>query len=147
MFGIMIAQQVFGPRVIPALFILFFLLIFIGPFLYNRTTSPFEERRSAVASFTGGGSILLLNGSWLFFRLLIYADGVEIRVPFHRHFIPYDKMDNLPAKIGFFSSGVLFRSDLPEVPSSIRFYGFRSKDVLKAVQEQRHRFLAKSSEK
>jgi len=144
MLGIFAALQVFGTQAVPVLFVPFFLLIFIGPVLYNRSTSSFEERRTILASYTGGGSIFLMNGSWPFFRLLVYADGVEIRFMFHRYFIPYDRMEDLPEKLGFFSTGVLFRSDLPKVPSSIRFYGFRSKVVLAAVQEQRKRFLAKN---
>ena len=140
--AMMIAQTVFGPQAIAVLVIPLFLPIFVGPVLYNRSVSPFERERGLVASYTGGGSIFLFNGTWPFFRLLVYADGVEIRVMFHRFFIPYDRMEDLPEKPGLFSSGVPFRSGLPEVPSSIRFYGFRSKGVLEAVREQRDRYLA-----
>ena len=38
--------------------------------------------------------------------------------------------------------GILFRSDLPGVPSSIRFYGFGSKGILAQIQELRLRHLA-----
>ena len=61
---------------------------------------------------------------------------------FHRFFIPYNKMEDLPEKIRFFSSGIPFKSDLPGVPSTIRFYGFGSKGILEVVKEQRKRFLA-----
>ena len=125
-----------------ALFLPSFILIFAGPILYNRVASPFEEGRILIASYIGGGSTFLMNGSWPFFRLLVYADGVELRVMFHRFFIPYDRMEDLPEKLGFFSRGILFRSDLPGVPSSIRFYGFGNKGILARIQELRSRFLA-----
>jgi hypothetical protein len=132
---------VFGPQAIPALFLLLVLPVFVGPILYNQAASPFEQGRTVVESYTGGGSLFRMNGSWPFFRLLVYADGVELRVMFHRFFIPYDRMDGLPDKTGFFSNGLLFRSDLPGVPSSIRFYGFRAKGVLALVKDKRERFL------
>jgi hypothetical protein len=138
----MIAHKLAGPGAAAALFLPFFILIFAGPILYNRAASSFEQGRSLVESYTGGGSTFMMNGSWPFFRLLIYTDGVEIRVLFHRFFLPYDRMEDLPPKLGFFSMGIPFRSDLPGVPSSIRFYGFRNKDILARIQEQRSRFLA-----
>jgi hypothetical protein len=133
--GMLIAQQAFGLQVLPVLLALLFLLVFIGPVLYNRVVSPLEEQRSAVASYTGGGSIFLLNGSWPFFRLLVSADGVELRFMLHRYFIPCDRLEDLPERTGFFSGGVPFRSDLPGVPSSIRFSAFGSRGVLALVRE------------
>jgi len=140
--GIMIVTKYSDPEIIPFLFFPLFLLVFVGPALYNRSESSFEKERAPVATYTGGGSMFLFNGSWPFFRLLVYADGVELRVMFHRFFIPYDKMDDLPEKIGFFSSGVQFKSNLPGVPSSIRFYGFGSKKVLEMVKGQRTKYMA-----
>ncbi len=139
----MIAHKIGGPNTAASLFFPLFVLIFVSPILYNCVASPFEQGRSVVASYTGGGSAFLMNGSWPFFRLLIYADGVELRVMFHRFFIPYNRMEDLPQKLGFFSMGILFRSDLPGVPSSIRFYGFRNKGILEQIQELRSRFMAK----
>ena len=135
-------RKIGGPAIAGAFFLPVFILVFFSPILYNRVASPFEQERPLVASYTGGGSTFLLNASWPFFRLLVYNDGVEIRVIFHRFFIPYDRMEDLPAKLGFFSMGILFRSDLPGVPSSIRFYGFGSKGTLALIQEQRAKYLA-----
>jgi hypothetical protein len=144
LFTIMIAQKYAGPEAIPFFFLSAFLLIFVGPALYNQVPSPFENERNPAASYTGGGSMLLFSGSWPFFRLLVYHDGVEIRAMFHRYFIPYDKMDDLPDKIGFFNRGILFKSNLPDVPSGIRFYGSGIKRILKAINEQRSRFMTRS---
>ncbi len=121
-----------------------FVLIFFGPVVYNYIPSRFQRERSVVASYTGGGSILLFRGSWPFFRLMVYEDGVEVRVEFHRFFIPYNEMADLPNKIGFFSRGVLIKSDLPGVPSGIRFSGFGMKKILKVLNEMRDKCLAKT---
>jgi hypothetical protein len=77
---------------------------------------------------------------------MVYEDGVEVRVEFHRLFIPYNKMADLPNKIGFFGRGVLIKSDLPGVPSGIRFSGFGMKKILIVLNEMRNKSLAKSAE-
>jgi hypothetical protein len=142
MIGVMLAQKYANPAAFGFLFAAVFLIIFLGPALYNHVPSSFEQARTVGASYTGGGSLFLFNGSWPFFRLLVYDDGVEVRVMFHRFFIPYDKMKDLPEKIKFFSTGILFKSDLPGVPSRIRFYGFSSKKILAVVKERRNRYPA-----
>ena len=146
MAGMILAHKYASPALFGFLFVSMFLVIFAGPALYNRAASSFEQGRTVVASYTGGGSLLMFNGSWPFFRLLAYDDGVEIRVMFHRFFIPYDKMEDFPDKLGFFSRGILFKSDLPGVPSRIRFYGFGSKKIFESVKKQRDRFLAMNKE-
>jgi hypothetical protein len=116
-----------------------FLFIFLTPVFYNFIPSPFERERDRIASYTGGGSMFLFNATWPFFRLLIYGDGVELRVMLHRFFIPYDKLEDLPRKTGFFSRGILIKSDLPGVPSNIRFFGFGMKKILNAINQNRNK--------
>ena len=139
-----IAGKYVGMEIMSFLFLPAFLFIFFGPVAYNYVSSPFQKGRNLVASFTGGGSIFLFNGSWPFFRLLVYTDGVEIRSTFHRYFIPYNKMEDIPDKIGFFNRGILIRSDLPDVPSGIRFSGFGMKKILKVVNETKNEHLSKT---
>jgi hypothetical protein len=119
------------------LFVPTFLFIFLTPVAYNFFPSSFQKERSPIASFSGGGSIFLFHGSWPFFRLIVYNDGLEIRVIFHRFFIPYDKMEDLPEKVGFFSRGILIKSNLPGVPSGIRYQGFGMKNILEIVTQNR----------
>lgn len=122
------------------------LICFVLPISYNYIPSPFQQGHKVITSTTGGGSIGLLHGSIPFFRSLIYEDGLEIRAFFHRYFIPYDQMQNLPKKIGFFNFGLPIRSDLPGVPSVIRLQVFGRKIFLEILHQQRDRFLsAKSS--
>ncbi|MDH3973904.1 MAG: hypothetical protein OEV42_06455 [Deltaproteobacteria bacterium] len=121
--------------IVPAVFFILFISI-----IYNFFPSPFQKKRDKIASFTGGGSIFLFNGSWPFFRLLIYHDGLEIRVMFHRFFIPYDKIEAMPEKTGFFSRGILIKSNLPDLPSGIRYQGFGMKKVVQLIAEKRCKF-------
>ena len=129
------------PNQIAFMFMPTFLFIFFAPVVYNFLPSSFQEQRNLIASFTGGGSIFLFNGTWPFFRLIVYNGGLEIRVMFHRFFIPYDKMEDIPEKVGFFSRGILIRSNLPDVPSGIRYQGFGMKKTVKIVTQNRTTFL------
>jgi hypothetical protein len=129
-----------GADFMPFPFALFF-LIFFGTVAYNYFPSSFQDKRDVMATFTGGGSIFLFHGSWPFFRLMVYKDGLEVRFMFHRFFIPYDKMGDIPDKIGFFNRGILIKSDLPGVPSGIRFSGFGMKRILEVVNEAKSKYL------
>jgi len=129
-----------GPERLPWFILPALLLVFGLPVAYNFARSPFQERRTAVAVFTGGGSTFLFSGSWPFFRLLMYDDGLEVRVMLNRFFVPYDRMEEPPEKVGFFSRGLLIRSDLPGVPSRIRFYGARTKKIVHLVRGMHRRF-------
>ncbi|MBN1142728.1 MAG: hypothetical protein JXB25_13180 [Deltaproteobacteria bacterium] len=119
----------------------FFIFLFCGPAIYNYVPSSFQKSRTVDAYFVGGSSIFLFSGSWPFFKLLVYKDGVEIRVMFHRFFIPYDKMEDIPDKIGFFNRGVLIKSNLPGVPSGIRFSSFGMKKIVETLNKARNSFL------
>jgi hypothetical protein len=119
-----------------------FLFVFCAPVACNYFPSPFQSRRTPLASYTGGGSIYLFHGSWPFFRLLVYQDDAEVRVMFHRFYIPYEAMAEFPNTVGFFSRGLLIKSDLPGVPSSIRFAGFGMKRMVRTVREARTKHLA-----
>ncbi len=141
-----ITMIVGGKFVLPKfMFLVFmpaFFFIFLAPVIYNLFPSGFEKKRTPVATFTGGGSVFLFNGTWPFFRLLVYNDGLEIRVMFHRYFIPYDEMDDIPDKVGFFNRGILIKSDLPDVPSGIRFFGFGMKKIIETVNNIRNRYMS-----
>jgi hypothetical protein len=143
-FIIMLTFTLAGPVYAPIGFIPLILIIFIAPMIYNNLASPFQKERVLIKSFTGGGSISLMNGSTPFFRMLIYGDGIEIRVMFNCYFIPYDKMDDIDEKAGFFSSGILIKSDLPDVPSRIRFNG-SDKEIRKIINEQKRNYLSNNN--
>lgn len=128
-------SDTFGVFFFPAFFFIFF-----TPIIYNYLPSPFQKSRETIASFTGGGSIYLFSGTWPFFRLFIYKDGVEIRVMLHRFFIPYNEMGDIPDKLGFFNRGILIESDLPDVPSGIRYSGFGINKVIRILKQNKTEF-------
>jgi len=109
----------------------------VGSVAFNFFPSPFEQSREVVCSSTGGGSIFLFRVPWPFFRLLVFQDGLEVRVLFHRYFVPYEKMEGEPKKVGIFVRGFLIESNVPGVPSRLRFYGFRIDDLLKMISHAR----------
>jgi hypothetical protein len=125
-------------------FILILILAVLSSIAYNFVSSPFERARSLIASCTGGGKTTLrtfrFRGTWPFFRLMVYGDGVEVRVMFNRFFIPYDKMENLSSETWFFIEGLYIESDLRDVPSSISFYGIIMRKALEAVDENARKY-------
>jgi hypothetical protein len=139
-------QKFYGMEMMPLIFIPGFILIFFGPMVYNSLPSSFEKSRKVISSFTGGGSIFMFNGSWPFFRLFVYADGIEIRVMLHRFFIPHDKMGDISENVGFFSKGILIKSDLTGVPSSIRFIATGSKKAVQNILDARNAFFMNKTE-
>ena len=106
-----------------------FISVFLSPILYNYRKSIFENDRKPLKKITGGGSISLFSGTVPFFRLLIYDDGLEIRVMFNSFFIPYTKMSEPPHRVGSLTKGLAIKSDLPGVPAVIRFLGISQNDV------------------
>ena len=135
-------QRFAGPAAMGALIPFVILFVFGGSTIFNFLPSPFQQNRRLVASYTGGGSIYLFNGSWPFFRVMVYEDALEVRFMFHRFLIPYDRMEEIPDTIGFFSTGILIKSDLPDVPSRIRFSGFGMKNIVQTVHDARHAHVA-----
>lgn len=135
-------QKYLGENAMAYVFLPGFALVFFGPMIFNRIPSPFQKDRQVIRSFTGGGSLFLFQGSWPFFRLLVYSDGLEVRVMLHRFFIPYDKMGGFPDKLGFFNLGLCIKSDLPGVPSNIRFKATGMNAILGVISDSRNNFKA-----
>lgn len=127
--------------------LIIFLIMFFGPTIYNIIPSSFQRERQAISVYRGGGSALMMNASWPFFRLLVYSDGIEIRFMYQRYFIPFDKLGDIPEKIGFFNRGIEIKCDLPDVPSSIRFSGFGMKKMLKELNELKRGHVNQEVEK
>jgi hypothetical protein len=61
--------------------------VMVGPWLYNRRPSRFQEGREVQRILDGFGTVPGLRGA--FIRLLLYADGLEARVFYHRCFVPF----------------------------------------------------------
>jgi len=146
MVPLFVMQNYYGMESFSIIFIPGFMVIFFGPVVYNAIPSTFQKSRNVIVTFIGGGSIFMFNGSVPFFKLLVYKDGLEIRVMLHRFFIPYDKMEDIPEKSGFFSRGILIKSNLPGVPSSIRFAALGTKRAVERIRNARDEYLKNSAE-
>jgi len=120
--------------ILPVLLFISFILI-----IYNHFPSSFQNQRTVITSFTGGVAFNLLHAGWPFSRLIIYGDGLEVRFLLSRFFIPYDKMEDVPEKTGFFRRGMLIKSNLPEVPNNIWFQSFRMKRVIEAINQNKNK--------
>lgn len=140
--GIFMLVGDFGWDGAGGIILVFVLLMFVGPIIYNSIPSSFQRKRHVIALYRGGGSACLLNATWPFFRVIVYEDGIEIRFVYQRYFIPYDKLGDLPDKIRFFNNSVLIKSDLPDVPSEIMFSGFGMNKFLKQVNEMKNKYIS-----
>jgi len=100
---------------------------------YNKLPSRFQTNRRLIKSFTGGVGVFLLHASWPFGKLLVYEDGIEIRFMFHCYYISYEKMA-MSTNFLLFIGGVIIESDLPNVPKSIRFSGFKNREIYDLIK-------------
>ncbi len=80
--------ELFGARLPGAAVLLVIVMVMlVGPWLYNRRPSRFQEGREVLRILDGFGTVPGLRGA--FIRLLLYSDGLEARVFYHRHFVPF----------------------------------------------------------
>jgi membrane protein YdbS with pleckstrin-like domain len=91
-----------------------FLVVFVGPLIYNRTTSRFESGRTVLDKCDGMGLIQGLRGA--LFRLIVYEDGLEIRAFYHRYFIPYSHINHLDIEEGLLRHRLNIETDLEGLP-------------------------------
>ncbi len=94
-----------------------FLALLAGPALYNKRKSRFEKDREVLEEYNGAGTIQGLRG--VFFRLLIYEDGIEIRAFYHRYFIPYNRIQKLSIRENNFSTVLNFPTGIDKIPDRI----------------------------
>lgn len=67
-----------------------FLVLLVGPLLYNRRKSRFERNRQPEKEFESFCSIQGLRGT--FVRILLYENSIEIRAFYHRYHLPFQKI-------------------------------------------------------
>ena len=108
-----------------------FLLLLSG--LYSRKSSPFEKQYNIISKYNGvffftkSKLIPFLTGYHLvYFYLIIYEEGIEIRVLFSCFFIPYEKITDIKLKSKFCSL-ITIKSSLKDVPSVIFLQGVSKK--------------------
>ena len=104
--------------------------LLFAPKIYYRRQTPFERERQVLADFYGTGM-----------RLLVYADGIEVREYFRAIFIRYDWLEELPDKMGFWDSAIPLRTALPAVPADLQFNGNNMSRVLETIKTRREKYL------
>lgn len=118
--------------------LVFFLAIpvaFFGAWGWNEIPSSFQKTREVLASYRTGISLALFNASVPFCKLLVYRDGLEVRIEFNRFFVPFDRMEHVPRIEGFlWMKKIVIRCDLPGVPRKIDIQPFSKNDVLESIQ-------------
>jgi hypothetical protein len=113
------------------------LVLFVGPFAWNERKSSFEREREVLATYRVGLSLLLFNATVPFCKVLVYRDGVEIRVQYTRFFLPYDRLTSPPSLEGILSGTVVFKSRLPGVPESILIHSSKASGIVARIEGAR----------
>lgn len=110
--------------------LLVFLVLTVGPLLYNRKRSRFEANREIKQKHDFLGTIQGLRG--VFFRLLIYEDGFEIRAFYHRYFIPFREIRKISIIENKLSTALKFPTNLYLIPNRIDSSGdaFRAMSLI-----------------
>ena len=97
--------------------LIIFLVLLVGPILYNRKKSRFEEERSILDIYDGIGIIQGLRGA--LFRLIIYEEGFEIRAFYHRYYIPFERIKKVSIEEGYINKRLNFVTGIVGAPDYI----------------------------
>ncbi|MEK7393149.1 MAG: hypothetical protein AAB214_11345 [Fibrobacterota bacterium] len=110
-------------------------LSFLGAWGWNEIPSSFQKTREVLASYRTGISLMLFNASPPFCKLLVYGDGLEVRIEYNRYFIPYDRMDGTPRLEGaLWWKSIVFRCDLPDVPRKFSIQSYNTSRMLECIR-------------
>lgn len=134
---VLVLQKLFGMDWVAWVALPGILALFVGPFSWNELKSSFEREREVLATYRVGISLLLFNATVPFCKVLVYRDGVEIRVQYTRFFLPYDRLTSPPSLEGILSGTVVFKSRLPGVPESIRIHTSKASGILARIEGAR----------
>lgn len=86
-------------------------------------TTPFQKERKPLKIVEGEG------------RLFVYSDGIEFGNWFFAYFVPYDKIEKIELEKDIFYKFIVIRTDLPDVPATLRFDCKESEDVLSLIKK------------
>lgn len=124
-----------APERLPFVFFLALFVAFAGAWGWNEIPSSFQKTREVLASYRTGISLPFFNASAPFCKLLVYRDGLEVRIEFNRFFVPFDRMEHVPRLEGFlWVKKIAIRCDLPGVPRKIEIQPFFNDDVLESIR-------------
>lgn len=112
-------------------------ILFVVPLAWNELRSSFQSGREVVASYRVGISLLLFNATAPFCKLLVYRDGLELRVQYNRFFLPYAELSSPLSLEGLLSGTILLKSRLPGVPETIRIHSPKAAAILEMMKTGR----------
>jgi hypothetical protein len=115
--GFLLREKINFPQLGGVFLLIIFSVLLIGPILYNRKKSRFEQGRSVLNRYDGIGIVQGLRGA--LFRLLVYEKGIEIRAFYHRYYIPFNKINRASIEEGYFNNRLNIVTGIDGVPDYI----------------------------
>ena len=110
-----------------------FLVTVVGPVFYNKKASRFERERTPLDKIDHFGMIQGLRGASI--RIVLYAEGLEVRAFYHRYYLPFDKMDAVDTERQFlYGSHLVLKTRIEGVPSWISLPEEKRRAVAAFVQ-------------
>jgi|LQYC01.1.fsa_nt_gi hypothetical protein len=114
--------------------LLIFLVIMVGPIIYNKRISRFEKERTALRIIDHFGMIQGLRG--VFIRLLLYEEGLEIRAFYHRYFIPFGKIDGVSIERLLFDKRINIKTTITGMPEFLTLPEKQLSDLTSIIQNK-----------
>jgi hypothetical protein len=125
------------------LFIIF-LVILVGPNIYNKRVSRFERGRIPLKIIDYWGVIQGLRGA--FIRLILYDEGLEIRAFYHRYYIPFDKIENVSIERLLFDKRLKIKSIIGGAPGFLTLPEKHLSDLAPIIQNKIRSINANSAD-
>lgn len=135
--GILLVEFFMGNQCIPYVAVPGFLLLFVGPIAWNERASSFQGSREIVSTCRAGISMLFFHATFPFCKVLVYRDGLELRIEFTRYFLPYDKCIELLKLEGMLGNTLVLRTRIPGVPETIRIQTRQASTILAEIEAAR----------
>jgi hypothetical protein len=114
--------------------LIIFLVIVVGPIVYNKKVSGFERGRIPLRIIDHFGVIQGLRGA--FIRLLLYKEGIEIRAFYHRYYIPFELIDGASIERLFFCNGINIKTKIEDVPEFFTLPDEQLSDLVEIIRNK-----------
>lgn len=134
---VLVVKKFLGMERVPFVAVPGFLLLLGASIAWNELVSSFQRSREVLSSYRVGISMLFFNATSPLCKILIYPDGVELRLQFTRYFLPYEKCTEPPKLEGMFSNTLVLRTRIPDVPQTIRIRTGHASKILAEIEKAR----------
>ncbi len=134
--GFLLKGQDDVPQLGGFVLLLIFMVLIVGPVLYNKKPSRFEKQRSPLFRMDGIGILQGLRGA--LFRLILYDEGFEIRAFYHRYFIPFAGIKKFSIEKGYVSTRINFETGLAGVPDYLTASDSKFDELARLIEKKRN---------